>query len=241
MGVGVLFGVINTLAGGGSILSLPALLLLGIPPHAANATNRLGGVIQTLSAAWSFTKRGVLPKRELISLTIYALIGGSIGSWVSLLLTQNEMEWCIQICLGAVALFTLLAPRSLFEGPPLPERSQLSQHIWGLIVSFYGGFLQAGIGLVSLYYLRLIKSYDLVTATALKAAFIALFTVPALGVFIYYGHVYWVAGAALAIGSMIGAQIGVKLSLSSQGEQLIRRALPVAALMMIGGLIWRSM
>lgn len=238
--VGVLFGVINTLAGGGSVLSLPALLLLGLPPHAANATNRVVGITQTMSALWSFAHRGKLKGASLLPLSLIASAGGVLGARISLLLSQAQMNLCIQLCLGSIATFTLLAPRRLFEEPPPEARSPNTQLIGALLVALYGGFIQAGIGLVSLYYMRFICGHSLVKATALKVVFIAALTVPSLVTFIYYGQVWWISGAALALGGLIGAQIGVYLSLGAHGARVIRRALPFAALLMLAGLIWRN-
>ena len=97
--VGVLFGLINTLAGGGSVLTLPALMLIGLPPHAANATNRVGGSIQTLSAAYGFWKRGAFNTKGLAHLVFYALLGGTLGPWLSLHGSICEVSirilWCL--------------------------------------------------------------------------------------------------------------------------------------------------
>ena len=239
--IGALFGIINTLAGGGSILSLPALLFLDVPPHAANATNRVAGVTQTVSAVIGFWRGGALSKDGMWTLIIYAMVGGFLGPWVSLQMDQESMRTCIQICLALIALFTLLAPARLFRDPPPPPRSRFIQHIMGLSVAFYGGFLQAGIGLVSLYYLRFICGYDLVRGTAMKALFILALTLPALGVFIWHGEVQWWTGGCLALGSIGGAWLGVRLSLSPKGSRVIRVALPITALLMTISLTLKSL
>jgi len=239
--IGVLFGVINTLAGGGSVLSLPALLLLGLPPHAANATNRVVGITQTLSALWSFARKGELRGTPVALIALIASVGGVIGARLSLLLSQSQMNLCIQLCLGSIATFTLLAPKRLFEEPPPPARSPSAQLFGALIASLYGGFIQAGIGLVSLYYMRFICGHTLVKATALKVVFITALTIPSLLTFIYYGQVWWLSGVALAFGGLLGAQLGVHLSLGAQGGKVIRTALPFAAILMLIGLVWRTL
>lgn len=238
--IGILFGLINTLAGGGSILSLPALLLLGLPPHAANATNRVIGITQTLSALWSFARKGELKGAPIIMISTVSGIGGIIGARLSLLLSQAQMNLCIQLCLISIAAFTLLAPKRLFEEPPPSEQPRSYQLIGALFVALYGGFIQAGIGLVSLYYMRFICGHTLVKATALKVVFITALTIPSLLTFIYFGQVWWMSAFALAVGGLIGAQLGVYLSLGEQGEKMIGRALPFAAILMLLGLIWRS-
>jgi uncharacterized membrane protein YfcA len=238
--IGALFGVINTLAGGGSILSLPALLFLDVAPHAANATNRVAGVTQTISAVIGFWRGGALSKDGLWVLIFYALLGGFLGPWVSLQMNQESMRVCIQICLALIALFTLFAPARLFQDPPPPPKSKTIQHLVGFSVAFYGGFLQAGIGLVSLYYLRFICGYDLVKGTAVKTLFILSLTIPALGVFIWHGEVQWLIGSCLALGSIGGAWFGVRLSLSPKGSKIIRIALPITAILMVISLMVKS-
>ena len=238
--VGICFGLINTLAGGGSVLTLPALMLMGLTPHAANATNRVGGAVQTLSAAFGFWKRGAFQEQTLAYLIFYALLGGTLGPWLSLQLSQKHMGWVIQICLILIALFTLFAPNRLFEDPPPPERSKLAKHLGAFLVSVYGGFLQAGIGLVSLYYLRFVCGYDLVRGTAVKSVYLCALTLPTLLVFMWYGQIRWGAGGLIALGGLIGASMGVRLSLSANGQKMIRKALPITAIMMIIGLLLRS-
>lgn len=238
--IGILFGVINTIAGGGSILTLPALMMLGLSPHHANATNRVGGAIQTLSAVIGFWKKGSFTDEKLGFLIFYAIIGGIVGPWVSLQLEQSQMAVVIQVCLVAVAGFTLFAPKRLFQDPPPPAKPKLIQHLGAFLVSFYGGFLQAGIGLVSLYYLRFICGYDLVKGTAVKALYLCALTFPTLLTFMWFDQVRWGVGCLLAIGSIMGATIGVRLSLSDAGSKIIRTALPVTAIFMIISLVARS-
>ena len=112
--VGIMFGLISTLVGGGSIISLPALLYLGISPHAANATNRVVGVTQTLSAAVHFWRRGAVDISSVKSLCGYAGLGGVLGALISLRLDPDALRTGIHLCLMFIALFTLFAPRRLF-------------------------------------------------------------------------------------------------------------------------------
>ena len=238
--IGVSFGVINTLAGGGSILSLPALLILGLSPHAANATNRVAGLVQTGSSTFAFLKGGSVDRRTGLKMCLYGFMGGAVGAVLSLQLSQTSMRGVIQICLLSIALFTLFAPRRLFQDPPPPAKSTMLQVIGGVLVSLYGGFLQAGIGLVSLYYLRFMCGYSLVDGTVYKTIFIGALTFPALVVFTLHGEVSWLYGGVLALGAGCGAWVGVRLTLSPRGTMIIRKALPTTALLMVIGLIIRS-
>ena len=121
-----------------------------------------------------------------------------------------------------------------------PAKKPWLQHLGAFVVSFYGGFLQAGIGLVSLYYLRFFCGFDLVRGTAVKALYLSILTLPTLMMFMWFGQVKWIAGSLLAIGSILGAYVGVNLSLSESGNKIIRKALPITALLMIASLVIRS-
>lgn len=238
--VGICFGVINTLAGGGSILSLPALLFMGISPHAANATNRVAGIVQTTGATLAFLRAGALREREVFTLGIYGFVGGVSGAWASLQISQDAMRGVIHVCLAAIALFTLMVPKTHFIDPPPPKKNSFSQFFWGVIVSFYGGFLQAGIGLLSLYYIRFICGHEMVRGTIYKTVYIWALTLPSLLVFTIHGEVKWAPGLLLAIGSLMGALIGVRLTLSDRGALIIRKTLPYVALLMVTRLIWKT-
>ena len=233
--LGLGFGVINTLAGGGSTLSLPAMLLLGLSPHVANATNRLAGIVQTLSAVIGFMRQGKLKHPVIKHLTWYALIGGSCGSYCSLLVSPQILNYWIQICITMIAIFLWCAPSDWVDRDFKPH-SKLTCHMVGLLIAFYGGFLQAGVGIICFYYIRYFWGLGSIEAVIMKVVFIAIFTLPALIIYSVNGQVHWWIGTLLALGSGIGAWLSVNLSLSDQGSDWIRKALPVAAILMVLGL-----
>ena len=239
--IGFIFGIINTLAGGASILTLPMLLFLGLSPHQANATNRLGGIAQTITATYAFLNQMRSQYWTLCTYLPLILIGSTTGSWLSLLIPNWIMELLISFFMALIALFTLFMPSDTLTNTSLTAKSKPVQILGLFLLSLYGGFLQAGIGLLALFYFRFICGFNLIQSTALKVALITLLTCPALLVFMYDQQVQWVEGGILAIGGMSGAYFSAQWTLKEQGEKWIRLCLPIAALLMVAMLLYQSL
>lgn len=238
--IGFIFGIINTISGGGSVVSLPALLFIGLEPHEANATNRVGGISQTLIATQQYFKNGLLNfDRRLATFGLYGIFGGIIGAFGTDFCSQEQMRWVITCSVVLISLITLFIPQSAYEDTALESKGSLWEHMGGVGIALYGGFIQSGVGILSLLYLRFICGETLLKATAVKVWFIAAFTLPALVTFIIKGQVQMNEGLSLALGGAAGAWVGAKLSLAPQGVQVIKKALPITALMMIASLIYK--
>jgi uncharacterized protein len=214
---GVLAGIINTLAGGGSNLTLPALMMMGLPADVANATNRVGVFLQCLVGMRGFDKQGRLEKVDLKGIMIPTLVGGLVGALAASFLPAALLKPVLLGTMVTVALVILIRPNAIMpaadEQPLMVADS--SKAWWGLwLAGFYGGFVQAGVGFVLIAALAGVLRYDLVRANALKMLCTAAFTLVALVVFIWRDQIAWVPGLVLAVGTMTGAKIGVKLALN---------------------------
>ncbi|MGF1718310.1 sulfite exporter TauE/SafE family protein [Photobacterium chitinilyticum] len=220
---GFLAGIINTLAGGGSNLTLPALMVMGMPAEVANATNRVGVVIQGLTAVVGFRKHGKLDTSDTVPILIPSVVGGLLGAAGA---AYAPPEWIKPLLLGtmlAMAFIILVKPSIV-----APEPGTLSRKVmetpsswWGLgLAGFYGGFVQAGVGFVLLAALAGTLRYDLVRANALKMLCTLVFTIVALGLFVAEGLVMWVPGLILAFGTMFGANLAVKMAIKAKPETL---------------------
>lgn len=214
---GVLAGIINTLAGGGSNLTLPALMMMGLPADVANATNRVGVFLQCLVGMRGFDKQGRLEKVDLKGIMIPTLVGGLVGALAASFLPAALLKPVLLGTMVTVALVILVRPNAIMpaadEQPLMVADS--SKAWWGLwLAGFYGGFVQAGVGFVLIAALAGVLRYDLVRANALKMLCTAAFTLVALVVFIWRDQIAWVPGLVLAVGTMTGAKIGVKLALN---------------------------
>ncbi|TNE92385.1 MAG: sulfite exporter TauE/SafE family protein [Deltaproteobacteria bacterium] len=222
---GLVAGVVNTLAGGGSLLTLPALIFLGLPPTVANGTNRVGVLLQSLVAARAFHDKGVLDLPVGRRLLVPTSLGAALGAWLSVDLDEQLFKRIIGgVMLGMVGLM-LLEPQRWLKG----REGEPPAHLWWsgplafFAIGLYGGFLQAGVGVFLLAGMVLLQGQDLLRANAVKAMLVAGFTIPPLAIFTWHGAVQWVPGLVLALGSMAGASLGARLSLAG-GAKGIRYA-----------------
>lgn len=210
--VGFVAAVINVIAGGGSFLTLPLLIFLGLPPSVANGTNRVGVLAQNISSVLGFHRLDVLPVRWAIGVSVPAVVGAAIGVWGALHVPEIAFRRILSLVMLAITLATVLH-RSLRRTPPAEPRH--ASH-WTIVAGFfatglYGGFLQAGVGFLALA-MTSYAGLDMVRGNAVKVFTIMLLTLLSLAVFAGTGHVNWPAGIALALGSLLGGVVGVRLA-----------------------------
>lgn len=213
---GLFAGVINTLAGGGSNLSIPALLLLGMPADVANATNRIGVLFQAVSGVSGFAKHKKLPTDDLPAIVFLTLVGGVLGALCAGLFSAKILTYVLLTAMITMALVMLVMPQLVIVEHQQEFRKitkSPSRWLMLFIASFYGGLIQAGVGLLLLAAFTGALHYDVVRANALKLVATLLFTVVAVGVFIAQGLIEWAPAIALAVGSVVGARVGVDISL----------------------------
>lgn len=238
--VGVIAGFINTLAGSGSLLTLPLLMFLGLPANIANGTNRVAIFLQNIVAVGSFKKKKVFEYKEGIWLIIPASVGALIGSMVAVHFNERIMELFIGGLLVFMFFLILFKPdRWLKEQAGTIDGSP---KFWRLVIFFfigiYGGFIQAGVGFFLLAGLVFSVGTDLVKANALKVLIILIYTGVALVVFFINKQVDLKIGLILAIGNMIGAWIGSNVAVS-WGPKFVRLilllAVSISAFKLLGG------
>jgi uncharacterized membrane protein YfcA len=227
-GAGLAAGVVNVMAGGGSLLTLPALMLLGMPAALANGTNRIGILVQNVVAVDHFRRRGVYGIGTGMRYAVAALPGAVVGALVAIEISDRVFR----LILAGVLVFSvvaLLVPRRTAPAAPGqgPRRAGWPAYAAFAGIGLYGGFIQAGIGFVYLAVLHRMLRLDLIKANMLKLVITAVYTVPALLVFIVSGNVDWIAGAVLAAGTAIGAWLSARISLEG-GERVIRIVVGVA-------------
>ena len=217
LGTGLIAGIINTLAGGGSNLTLPALMIMGLPADMANATNRVGVIMHTMVTPRSFSRHGKLPMQGAKGLFVPVLVGGVIGSILASYLPATLLKPILLTTMISMSLVMLFRPGMVF--PSAHEQPQAlvrwSKSWWLLLLSgVYGGFVQAGVGFVLIAVIAGGLRYDLVRTNALKILCTGTFTSVALALFIWRGQVVWVPGLILASATMAGGLIGVRLALN---------------------------
>jgi uncharacterized membrane protein YfcA len=217
--MGLIAGWINTLAGGGSNLTLPMLMLLGLPPDVANGTNRVGVLLQGVVAVRGFHHYGKLDTNSIWPILVPNLIGGALGALAAALMPNVALK---PLLLGTVLTMSIIIlVRPGFIAPPAgtPVRSVSdSRGAWlGLFMAgIYGGFVQAGVGFILLAALAGGLRYDLVRANALKMVCTLSFTLVSLVIFIGFDQVRWIPGLILATGTMLGSYLSVRFAISVQ-------------------------
>ena len=235
--VGVVSGLINVVAGGGSFLTLPILIFMGLSPTVANGTNRVGILLQSVAGAWGFHRHKVLDGRFAAWAAVPATAGAVIGTWAALLVGDEAFRRILAGLMVAITLLTILRPPPASAGrgggsaPPAPPlaRVRLAALAAGFfLVGIYGGFVQAGVGFLILAATTM-AGLDLVRGNAVKVVSILAFTTVSLLIFAASGRVDWWLGLVLAAGSVVGARLGVRLTVL-KGHRFVRGAVTVAVL-----------
>lgn len=221
---GALAGFINTLAGGGSLLALPALIFLGLPADVANATNRVGVVLQSVSASAEYLRAGRLDMKADRAILAATLAGAVVGVLLSLQLDAEGMQRLIGLAMLAMAPVVVFKPTAWMQAPEDPPELGLRHLALFFAIGLYGGLIQAGVGVFLLAALVLAAGREAVSANATKVLLVLLFTAPAVIIYAWSGLISWPHGLALALGSATGGWVGSRLSLKG-GPKLIRAAL----------------
>ena len=231
MGVGLLAGAINTMAGGGSLLSLPLLIFMGLPPSVANATNRVAIFSQNIFAIAGFRSKGVSEFRYSFILGISALIGAVIGAKIAVDIKGELFNKILAVIMVMVVLAIISGKFKSTGGKS--ESTKSGSQIIGMITFFfvgiYGGFVQAGVGFLIMGALSAIHGFSLVKINSMKVFIVFVYTIAALGVFIYEGKVNWHYGIILAVGNSTGAWFASRWSVE-KGDKAIKVFLVIAVI-----------
>jgi uncharacterized membrane protein YfcA len=238
---GLATGSLNVIAGGGSFLSLPMLIFLGLPPTLANGTNRVAILLQNVGAVWGFHRHRVLDWKLGLLAAVPAALGGVVGSFIALAVGDDAFRRILAFLMVVISLWTLWDPLKKkvkvggFKPPELGTGMR-----WGLgagffLVGLYGGFVQAGVGFLVLTATTLV-GLDLVRGNALKVLVILIFTGISLGIFAASGQVSWVPGLLLAVGTILGGLVGVRLTVL-KGHRWVK-AVVTAAVVIFALKLW---
>ena len=238
VGVGIIAGFINTVAGSGSLLTLPLLMFLGLPANVANGTNRIGILLHNIVGTVTFRQHKMLNFREGLRIGIPATFGSLIGAQIATNLNEAVMTKTIGGLLVIMFFLILLNPdRWIKSREGHPPVSRWIQIIIFFLIGIYGGFIQAGVGFFLLAGLVLGAGFDLVKANALKVFIVLLYTPFALLVFMFNDQVNYKLGLILAAGNMIGAFLGAKYAVKVGARAVsyfVLVALALASLQLFG-------
>jgi len=223
---GFLAGFINTLAGSGSLVTLPLLIFIGLPANVANGTNRVAILLQNVVGVSSFRQQRILDLRRGLMLAAPAVIGSIVGAQIAVNLDEEAMRRVIGALMIVMLVVIIVRPRRWLEGRPeaLGEHPNWIQYLIFFGIGVYGGFIQAGVGIFLLAGLVLGAGYDLVRANAVKVLIVLCYTVFALTVFVLNKQVEFSVGLVLAVGNMSGAWVASRMAVK-RGAGFAKRLL----------------
>ena len=218
-------GFINTLAGSGSVLALIALNLAGLPINIANATNRVGILLQNSVATLGFKKQGKLNFRHGIKLAIPVACGAIIGTLLACYIAPGDLRIVIGIIMVVILISLFTNQKRWVQGKVAETDKNKKMKLWHIVVYFgigiYGGFVQVGIGVFLLTGLVMMSGLDLVKGNAIKVLIIFFMTIFALAIFAFEGQIRWDVGLIMACGNMAGAWVAAKEA-SKRGAGFVR-------------------
>lgn len=228
--VGLAAGTLNVLAGGGSFLTLPVLIFIGLPPGIANATNRVAIFLQNVGAVWSFKRFGVLDSKSLLWAAVPATLGAIPGTWLALAIPDRAFQKLLAVLMVAVTLWTLWSSRGDADDTQRPETrpSYLTLGAGFFVAGAYGGFVQAGVGFLVLA-VTTAAGLDLVRGNAVKVLTILALTAVSLAIFVWQGRVDWPIGLSLASGTVVGGVLGSRLTVQ-RGHKWLQRVVTITIL-----------
>ena len=234
-GITFFAGIINVVAGGGSLFVLPFLIdVMGVHHLVANCTNRVAILAQCSNASYQFKQKGVLlPKATGLWVSL-SVLGAIFGGILTLYIDKESFMRLLGLVMVAAAGLIIL--------PKTNSRKATHFHASLLPISMffigvYGGLIQAGTGLIMLTTYQILYSKDLVQANAVKVLLVASYTLVVLVIFIFQGLIDWSLAGILIVGNVLGSFVGSHLAIT-KGSVFLRRALIFALIVMAIKLIF---
>lgn len=243
--LGILFlvacvaGFIDAMAGGGGMLTVPALLAVGIPPTQALATNKLQGTFGSFSASWYFVRNGIIKLKQIKVYILWTFIGAALGAELVQVIDVDVLTSLIPGLLIAISVYFLFAPTTkVHEGKPKYSDALLAFFVGGG-VGFYDGFFGPGTGSIFTVCFVALANMSIVDATARTKVLNFTSNLAALVFFIIAGLPLWKVGLTMALGNFLGARLGAKMVIT-KGSKWIRPMVIVMSMLIAVKLLWEQ-
>ena len=225
VGIGLFAGVVNTLAGGGSLVTLPVLILfMGLDEATANGTNRLMVISAALVASYGYRSKKIVTHPYGLYFGIVATFGAIIGAKIAIDIDGDTFKRFLAIIMITVGIIIVFRSKSI-ASLDLPERLSGKYLIGGLVgfffIGIYGGFLQAGVGIVIMLLLTQLNRINLLRTNSIKAFSVFVYSIAAVAIFALDGKILWIVGLWMVLGSIIGAWLSSRWSVK-KGDKVIR-------------------
>ena len=212
---GIATGIINTLAGSGSLITLPIFIFMcGLPADVANGTNRVGALIQSGVGTYSFRRSGFVEWKGTVYLIIPSIAGAILGAWLASGMSARTMNGVIAGLMVVMLGVLLINPKRWLresDASAANNRKPLNLLVF-FVIGVYGGFIQAGVGILLTAALVLLARYSLSATAGIKLLIVFLFSIPSLFIFFQSGLVHLGFGLVMAVCQSVGALIGVRFA-----------------------------
>ncbi|NBI27853.1 TSUP family transporter [Chengkuizengella marina] len=237
--VAILAGWVDTIAGGGGLLTLPAMMLAGLPPATAVATNKLQGSSGTFIATMFFIKNGSIDLKEIRLSILMTFLGAVIGGWFMLQIRAEYLEMLLPFLLIFIGLYFLFSPNIENKDRKMKMRLSLFSLTIAPLLGLYDGFFGPGTGsLMALSFIALC-GYGASKATAHAKILNFTSNISALLYFVLFGQIAWVIGIIMMLGQIIGSFIGAKMVLE-KGASLIKPVVITVCFFMAIQVFWKN-
>jgi len=237
--VAMIAGWVDSIAGGGGLLTIPSMLLVGMPPAMALATNKLQSSAGTLTAAIYFIQKGAVNLEQIKGLVLATFIGSMLGSWLVLEIDASVLLAYLPVLLILVGLYFLFSPNI----GDVERKRKLSLTAFSIVIcpllGFYDGFIGPGTGSFMALSFVLFCGYSLSKATANAKVLNFTSNVSALLYFMVFGEVFWLMGLVMIAGQLIGAFFGAKMALE-KGSALIRPIVVIVCFVMSANILFKQ-
>ena len=235
--VALMAGFIDAMAGGGGLLTIPALLLTGMNPVAVLATNKLQACAGSFSASLTMIKKGLIHPKMMKVALIMAFVGSAVGAVLVQLSPPDFLQKALPFVIGAVGIYTLFSP-NLGKLETMPRISQKTyERTFAPFIGFYDGYFGPGTGTFFSLSQVVLRGRDLVQATARAKLLNFATNIASLIFFILGGQVVWVVGLVMMAGQLIGAYLGSHMVVKG-GAKFIRPVIVIVCFCMVAKLVW---
>ena len=236
--IAIIAGWVDAIAGGGGLITIPVLILAGLSPVSALATNKLQGSVGTLTASLYFIKNKVVDVKKM-KLAIFATFIGSVfGSWLVLQVDTKHLVVMLPILLICMGLYFLLSPNISDED----RKHKITLVSFAVLISpflgFYDGFFGPGTGSFMALAFVMLLGYGLPKATAHAKVLNFVSNISSLGYFIFFGDVNWLAGFIMMAGQFVGAVLGARMILQ-KGSKVIKPVVVTVCFFMSANLLFK--
>ena len=221
--------LIDSIAGGGGLLTTPSMLFLGIPPLNVLATNKFQSCFGTFTSTFNYYKNGLLTEKKKVLYFILSFIGSSIGTILVSRISNETLDSVIPILLIGAAIFFITN-----KGPTRVKQNYKLLVIFNLLVfaiGFYDGFFGPGTGSFFVLSFIIIKGINIMEATAVTKLLNFSSNFAAFLIFAFQGYVIWILGLVMAVAQIAGAYTGSKFAIKN-GEKVVRPVLVIVSLLL---------